>query len=241
MQTTDVARSDLKYNKSQLCSLCDVRSLGICGALDQTDLLQFERLGRHVHFAAKEALFTVGEPAGYVYNLTAGVVRLYRLLPDGRRQIIGFALPGDFLGTTAFDRYGFSADVIETVAACRVTRDAFSLFSESRPHLLRRINEFASRELMLAYDQMLLLGQRTAKEKVATFLIGWRDRLARIGDTKKTIRLPMSRQDIADFLGLSIETVSRTLTAFEREKMLVIVTGGVRLLDAGRAEALAAV
>ena len=113
-------------------------------------------------------------------------------------------------------------------------------FIEQRPHFLIRINEFASRELMLAQEQMLLLGRRTAEEKVASFLVGWRERLAHIGDERQTIALPMSRQDIADYLGLTIETVSRTLTRFEREKMLIIVAGGVRLLDATRAAAMAA-
>ena len=98
----------------------------------------------------------------------------------------------------------------------------------------------AARELMLAQEQMLLLGRRTAEEKVASFLVGWRERLAQIGDDRQTIMLPMSRQDIADYLGLTIETVSRTLTRFEREKMLIIVAGGVRLLDASRAAAMAA-
>ena len=86
----------------------------------------------------------------------------------------------------------------------------------------------------------LLLGRRTAEEKVASFLVGWRERLAQIGDERQTIALPMSRQDIADYLGLTIETVSRTLTRFEREKMLIIVAGGIRLLDASRAAAMAA-
>jgi CRP/FNR family transcriptional regulator, anaerobic regulatory protein len=93
---------------------------------------------------------------------------------------------------------------------------------------------------MLAQEQMLLLGRRTAEEKVAAFLVGWRERLALIGDISETIALPMSRQDIADYLGLTIETVSRTLTRFERERMLIIVSGGVRLLDSGRAETMAA-
>jgi CRP/FNR family transcriptional regulator len=102
---------------------------------------------------------------------------------------------------------------------------------------------------MLAQEQMLLLGRRTAEEKVASFLVGWRERLARIGEEerrtvalpmRRTIALPMSRQDIADYLGLTIETVSRTLTRFEREKMLIIVAGGIRLLDLNRAAAMAA-
>ena len=222
--------------RSSRCALCEVRTLSICGALDKTDLLEFERIGRSVHLAPHEALFTAGQSADSVYNLTAGVVRLYKLLPDGRRQIIGFGLPGDFIGAGPSDRYSFSVDAIEAISACRVSRVGFERFSARSPHLLLRINEFAARELRLAQDQMLLLGRRTAEEKVASFLTGWRDRLARLGEDRQTIRLPMSRQDIADFLGLTIETVSRTLTRFEREKMLVIVAGGVRLLDVNRAE-----
>lgn len=222
------------------CSACDVRSLSICGALDQADLGEFERIARTVQLAANEAMFTAGQVAGAVHNITAGVARLYKLLPDGRRQVIGFALPGDFLGVSPSDRHSFSADAIDTVTACRLSREAFAHFIEQRSHFLLRINQFSARELMLAQEQMLLLGRRTAEEKVAAFLVGWRERLARIGDERETIWLPMSRQDIADYLGLTIETVSRTLTRFEREKMLVIVAGGVRLLDSPRAEALAA-
>jgi CRP/FNR family transcriptional regulator len=222
------------------CSACAVRSLSICGALDQADLMEFERIARHVHLAPNEALFTAGQVASSVHNLTEGVARLYKLLPDGRRQVIGFALPGDFLGTAPSDRYSFSADAIGAVSACRFSAEAFSHFIQQRPHFLIRINEFVARELMLAQEQMLLLGRRTAEEKVAAFLVGWRERLTQVGDERQTISLPMSRQDVADYLGLTIETVSRTLTRFEREKMLVIVTGGVRLLDSNRAEALAA-
>jgi CRP/FNR family transcriptional regulator, anaerobic regulatory protein len=222
------------------CTACAVRSLSICGALDEADLAEFERIARHVHLAPNEALFTAGQIASSVHNLTAGIARLYKLLPDGRRQVIGFALPGDFLSTMPSDRYSFSADAVEAVSVCRFPADAFTHFSKQRPNFLLRINEFAARELMLAQEQMLLLGRRTAEEKVAAFLVGWRARLAHIGDERQILSLPMSRQDIADYLGLTIETVSRTLTRFEREKMLVIITGGVRLLESQRMEAMAA-
>ena len=222
------------------CSACAVRSLSICGALEQADLAEFERIARHVHLAPNEALFTAGQIAHSVHNVTAGVARLYKLLPDGRRQVVGFALPGDFLGIAPSDRYSFSADAVDSLTVCRLPREAFAHFIEQRPHFLIRINEFAARELTLAQDQMLLLGRRTAEEKVASFLIGWQARLAQVGDQRQTIALPMSRQDIADYLGLTIETVSRTLTRFEREKMLIIVAGGIRLLDPSRAAAIAA-
>jgi len=105
--------------------------------------------------------------------------------------------------------------------------------------MLQRMNDFARNELVLAQNHMVSLGRRSAEEKIAAFLIGWRDRLERIGRSTKTIHLPMSRQDIADYLGLTVETVSRTLTRLERENTILIVPGGVRLINLGRVEALA--
>lgn len=222
------------------CADCGVRSYSLCCVLDAAELRGFERLSHLVHIAPKSTLFLQDELADSVFNINEGVVRLYKLLPDGRRQIVGFALPGDFLGMGPGERYSFSADAIAPVVACRFSRTAFQRYVENKPHFLRRMNEFANRDLNLAHDQMLLLGRRSADEKVASFLVGWRDRLERHGLPSKTLPLPMSRQDIADFLGLTIETVSRTFTRLERDKVIIIVPGGVRLLDFKRVEALAA-
>ena len=126
------------------------------------------------------------------------------------------------------------------MTVCRFSRAAFARFIEDKPHLLRRINELAVRELSQAQDHMVLLGRRSAEEKVATFLIGWRDRLGRLGGLAKMVPLPMSRQDIADYLGLTIETVSRTFTKLERDGVIEILPGSISLLDPARAEALAA-
>lgn len=224
------------------CASCTVRLFSICGALDQADLVQFDRIAHHVKLAPNETLFMVGQDATSVHGLTAGVVRLYKLLPDGRRQVIGFALPGDFLGTVPSDRYSFSADAVGWVSLCQFPREAFAKFIERRPKLLIRINEFVARELMRAQEQMLLLGRCTAEERVASFLVGWRQRqrIAHIGYGRQIIALPMGRQDIADYLGLTIETVSRTLTQFERQEMLIIVSSGIRLLDPAKVAAVAA-
>ena len=192
------------------------RRFSICAALDRGELRELERLSRHLHFTSRETVFAQDELTTSFYNLREGVMRLHKLLPDGRRQILGFALPGDFVGLAASPRHGFSADAIGPVTVCRFSRTSFTRFTETRPHLLRRINEFAVRELSQAQDEMVLLGRRSAEEKVATFLISWRDRLAQAGAPAKTVPLPMSRQDIADFLGLNIETVSRTFTRTRR-------------------------
>ncbi|MDR3464603.1 MAG: helix-turn-helix domain-containing protein [Xanthobacteraceae bacterium] len=222
------------------CTACSVRSLSLCAALEQSEMRGFERLAHQMHLARKESLFQQDELVSSVYNLNEGVARLYKLLPDGRRQIVGFALPGDFLGLTPNDCYSFSADAIGAAVVCRFSKTAFLSFVESKPRILRRMNEFTARELSLAQDQMLLLGRRSAEEKVAAFLVGWRERTEHHGMFSKTLPLPMSRQDIADFLGLTIETVSRTFTKLERSKMIVIVPGGIRLLDSKRVEAMAA-
>jgi CRP/FNR family transcriptional regulator, anaerobic regulatory protein len=128
---------------------------------------------------------------------------------------------------------------VEPVAACRFARGAFSSLVDEKPHLLRRLHEAATHELSLAQDHMVLLGRRTADEKVAAFLLGMRERWRRLGGSLVTILLPMTRQDIADYLGLTLETVSRTISKFARSRMLLVVPDGVRLLDPARIEALA--
>jgi len=222
------------------CLVCALRSLSICGALDEKELQDLTRLSQHVRLASRAPLFSEGDHADSVYNVSEGTIRFSKLLPDGRRQIVGFALPGDFIGTAPNGCYDFSADAIEPVKVCRLLKEPFARFVGSKPRMLQRMNDFACQELVLAQGHMVSLGRRSAKEKVAAFLIGWRNRLLRIGRATKTIYLPMSRQDIADYLGLTVETVSRTLTKLERDGVIVIVPGGVRLMDARRAETLAA-
>ena len=222
------------------CLLCALRSLSICGALEETELRELAGLSQRIRLSSRAPLFSEGDQSDAVYNVSEGTVRLSKLLPDGRRQIVGFALPGDFIGIAPGGCYGFSADAIEPVIVCRLLKEPFARFVAGKPRMLQRMNDFARQELVLAQDHMVSLGRRSAEEKVAAFLIGWRDRLQRIGRATKTVYLPMSRQDIADYLGLTVETVSRTLTKLGRDGVILIVPGGVRLMDTGRAEALAA-
>jgi CRP/FNR family transcriptional regulator, anaerobic regulatory protein len=238
---TESGARDCKHGRSvNGCDDCKVRLFSICGALDPSELDELNRISQVRNFPAKATLFEQGTLAGSVFNVTDGGVRLCKSLPDGRRQIVGFALPGDFLGLALMDRYGVAAEAVTQVRVCRFARSAFLAFVDGRPHLLRRLHQFAGHELSLAQDQMLLLGRRTAEEKVAAFLLNLQARYGRIGATSVTVPLPMSRQDIADYLGLTIETVSRTLTKLAREKALLLVPDGVRLLGRGRLQQLAA-
>jgi CRP/FNR family transcriptional regulator, anaerobic regulatory protein len=199
-----------------------------CGeAPDALELRELQRLATQVYFHARKTIFSEGEAANSVSGLSQGVVRLYKMLPDGRRQILAFALPGDFLGMPLADRHKFSADAIGEVALCRFSRDDLTKFIRSSPSIMRLLIEFSIRELDMAQDHLLLLGNGSAEEKVAVFLVSWRNRLARLSAFSETVPLPMRRQDIADFLGLKLETVSRTLAKLEQKNVIRVVPNGV--------------
>jgi len=221
------------------CERCGIRPASICSALTHADLDRLEALGQQVILRRRAVLFSEGQPAEVVYNVTSGVARLSRLLVDGSRQVVGFGLPGDFLGLPVDERYSFSADASELMRACRFSRHSFSTFMDERPHFMRRVCDSTTRSLDLARDQMLLLGRPDAKTRVAAFLINMRERWSRIRAVSATVSLPMGRQDIGDFLGLSIATVSRLLNRLAREGLILIVPRGVRVLDLPRLQRLA--
>ncbi len=201
-----------------------------CGtAADATELREFQRLATQVYFRSGKKIFSEREPADAVFGLSQGVVRLYKLLPDGRRQVVAFALPGDFLGMPLARRYSFSAEAIGEVALCRFSRDELTKFIQSSPSIMRLMIESTVRELDMAQDQLLLLGNGSAEEKVAMFFVGWRNRLARIRGVSESVPLPMRRQDIADFLGLKLETVSRTIAKLEQRNVIRVVPKAVFL------------
>jgi CRP/FNR family transcriptional regulator, anaerobic regulatory protein len=228
------------HRQASSCLACKVRLASVCASLSVDELELLEAMAQDATFPAKSTLFSQGQPAHSVYNITSGIVRLYKVLPDGRRQIVGFALPGDFLGLAMRDAFGFSADAIDDVAACGFSRPAYSALIDAKPHLLRRLHQFATHELTLAQEQMMLLGRRTAEEKLICFLLTMQERWGKIGKPSVTVPLPMSRQDIADFLGLTIETVSRTFTKLARDKTILIVPDGVRLMNPDRMALVAA-
>jgi CRP/FNR family transcriptional regulator, anaerobic regulatory protein len=188
-----------------------------------------KRLATHVRFNGGHTIFSEGERADSAFGLSHGVVRLYKMLPDGRRQVVAFALPGDFLAMPLADRLGFSADAIGEVSVCRFPREELKRLIQSSPNIMRLLIEFATRELQTAQDQLSLLGNGSAEERVAVFLVNWRDRMARVSSISQAVPLPMQRRDIADFLGLKLETISRTLAKLEERNVIRIVPNGVLL------------
>lgn len=211
------------------CAACMVRDMAFCGALDTDDLPRLLSILTTLEIDPHQPIIDEGEPADYLFNVTGGAVKLYKLLPDGRRQITGFLFDGDFLGIAMNERYAYSAEAVDKVSLCRFPRRKLESLLDEFPRLEKRLLGMASNELVQAQDQILLLGRKTAQEKIVSFLLSLSTRAVRRGDGPSPISLPMGRADIADYLGLTTETVSRTITHLKRD-------GHIRLLQGGKVE-----
>lgn len=239
--------STMALDEAHPCFGCPVRSESVCAVLDGSDLKDFKASGAKVARAAGKTIFFEGDSATHVYTLTSGAVRLSKLLPDGRRQIAGFLFAGDFLGITMEDEHAFTADAIIASTLCQFPRARFDSFIDRHPRLERRLYAIAAHELAAARRQVVLLGRKTAAERVASFLLMLDERRRPpchggdpSGDARDDIVLPMSRSDIADYLGLRIETISRELTALKAARLIQLTsTHTIRLIDRERLEQLA--
>src|SRR5262249_42246984 len=173
-----------------------------------------EAMGSQMRFDPNEEIFGEGEPAEYVYKVTKGAVRTYKILCDGRRQIGGFYLAGDIFGLEVGKEHQFSAEAINDVTVLVVKHSLIVSLAERDCDTARELWSFTGPELHRVQEHLLLL-VKTA-QRVASFLLEMSARLA----ASDAIELPMSRQDIADYLGLTIETVSRTMTQLVSEQAI---------------------
>lgn len=171
----------------------------------------FQLVGAPIRLDRNTEIYGQDEPAEYVYLLISGAVRTHKLLSDGRRQIGAFHLPGDVFGLEAGPIHHFSAEAISD-ASVRVAKRATIVAMAARDgDLASDLWTMTAEKLQRAEDHMLLLGRKNAEERVASFLLD----MAKRTPCEFVVELPMSRLDIADYLGLTIETVSRTLTQLE--------------------------
>ena len=210
----------LTASEMHACDVCEIRELTFCSSLKANEMHRLRGLMHHARYECHQTIFREAEPAEYVFNVTSGTVKLYKLLADGRRQITGFLFPGDFLGLALNATYTYTSEAIQAVAACRFPRKRLESLFDEFPQLEKRMLGMAVDELAAAQDQMLLLGRKTAREKVASFLLMLSRRQSSRGMAENPIDVPMSRADIADYLGLTIETVSRTLTQLKKDTVI---------------------
>ena len=185
---------------------------------DLSDLAQRRTISSTFRYRRCSEIFGENEPAEFVYQIIEGAVRSYKLLGDGRRQIGAFHLPGDIFGLENGDRHRFTAEAIVNTEVQLLRRRGLEEAQEDALVVLDLLR-LTTKNLQHAEDHMLLLGRKTALERVAAFLIEMDSRLTAAG----VMALPMSRSDIADYLGLALETVSRELSVLHTEGVITFL------------------
>ncbi|WP_246659271.1 helix-turn-helix domain-containing protein [Rhizobium sp. FY34] len=159
-----------------------------------------------------EGLFWQGDRAQHIFEISEGVLRIFKIIGDGRRVITGFLYAGDMVGLSLKDVYIYSAEAVTPVKVRRVTKKNFRDALENSPELRPQLFALMCDEMAAAQDQMVLLSRKSAEERVCSFLLLIAKRMHGDQQIGRSVQLPMSRQDMADYLGLTIETVSRTIT-----------------------------
>src|SRR5262245_6985142 len=193
------------------------------------DLRALQQVGIKVRFARNETIFNDGDEASNCYKVISGAVRLCKHMSDGRRQIADFLLAGDFFGFMQFGTYKFTAEAVGDVVLMCYPQSQVARLSSTMPNLRGRLLVLQSQRLLAMQDHLVMLGRQTAKERVASFLL----HIAERSDAEEGLAfdLPMSRQDIADYLGLTIETVCRMLSELKRERVIAVPNANQVVLD----------
>ena len=179
-------------------------------------------IGITVQAAPGQTLVLEGDPCSHCFRVLTGAVRLYKGTADGRRQLIDFLVAGDCFGLLGA-RYSYSVEAITQSTLIKTTRASLAAAVRAQPALADRLIELAAAKLARAHEQMLLLGRKNAQEKVASLLLELARRIGANG-ARPAFRLPISRQEMADHLGLTIETVSRTMTRLKEEGLIALPT-----------------
>lgn len=205
------------------CTDCNLHELCLPRGLDKYDLEILEKLVKHIRpLHNGDYLFRAGDDFHNIYALRSGSVKLVLVDENGNDQILGFYFPGEILGLDAIDkkRHLCSAIALETCSYCAFPFQNLTEVCHSIPELQNQMFRLMSRELTHENELLLTIGKKNAEERLATFLITLSSRFQRLGYSSKHIKLSMSRQEIANYLGLTIETVSRIMSRFQREELI---------------------
>ncbi|WP_411833234.1 Crp/Fnr family transcriptional regulator [Pseudoxanthomonas mexicana] len=202
------------------CAGCQVRHLSVCSALPLEQARELEAMAGDVTVRAGELLVREGQPRRGVFSVTTGALRRIRLLPDGRRLVAGFLMPGDFIGFSTGPHYRHSIEAIVDSKLCAFPKTDMRALCEQHPALERELLERACLELDATRDNLMSLARMTPLERLAAFLLDMAARRRRHGGSDTEVILPMTRSDIADYLGLTVETVSRSFTRLRQEGVI---------------------
>lgn len=223
------------------CAGCDVRARAVCAVLNNAELGELARVNRHKELDAGDCLFFEGDPTEAYYVVMGGSLKLYKLLADGRRQVTGFLFKGDFVGLAFNSGHSFTAEALEHAKLCQMPKEKFELFLTDSQPLGRKLLQVATAGVVSAQEQMLLLGRKTAQERLASFLLWMSARAEERGEDASRLAIPMSRTDMGDYLGLTVETVSRTMTKLKTKGVISLLDRGIiEILDQDALEDMAA-
>jgi CRP/FNR family transcriptional regulator len=208
-----------------VCATCEARNSGMCSVLAADELLLLSKQSVRSHVPANAEIAVAGEAIARYSNIIKGVVKLTKLMPDGRQQIVGLQFAPDMIGRLFVGESKVTAEAAGNVQLCSFSKQALNQLLEKSPELEHKLHMQALSELDDARDTMLLLGRKSASEKVASFLLLLIRNMHSPAEAEKhemTLELPLRRVDIADFLGLTIETVSRQLTKLRKAGLISI-------------------
>ena len=225
------------------CKDCSLRELCIPLGLSEPDLAALDNIIKRRRPLNKgEMLYRHGDPLRALYAIRSGALKTTGLIEDGRAQVTGFYLPGEILGMDAIndDKHPCSAEALETSEICDIPYGALEDLAQKIPGLQHQLLRIMSREIVRDEDMLVVLGRMSAEERLASCLMSFSRRLARLGVSVLEFKLSMSRQDLGDYLGLALETVSRLLSRFQEEGLISVHGRQIVLRDIARLNSMAA-
>ena len=209
------------------CSDCPIRHRAVCAKCDGDELALLEDIKYYRSFAAGQTVMWADDHMDFVASVVSGVATLTQTMQDGRTQVVGLLLPSDFVGRPGRTVAAYTVTATSDLTMCCFRRKPFEQMIQTTPHIAHRLLEMTLDELDSAREWMLVLGRKTAREKIASFLsiIARRDAVLAGGLPGETLHfdLPLTREAMADYLGLTLETVSRQISALKRDKVITLV------------------
>lgn len=227
---------------TERCQFCAVHDLAMCAPLHDESLKEFERIKHRESFPSGATIFHEGRPREKIYTIVSGSVRLVKTLNDGRRCITGFAFPGDFLGFVDSGPHILTAEALTPVVVCAFNRLTIDAYFREHPVVRDRIFDMVKYALQRSYENQLILSRLAPVEKVARFLHGMVLRMEYNRLKSQPLTLTMNRTDIADHLGLTIETVSRCFSKLKVQGVIKLVSvNEVEIVDKTALKQIAAI
>lgn len=205
------------------CGDCPIRHRAVCARCDAAELARLEEMKYYRSFQAGQTIVWSGDRMDFVGSVVSGIATLTQTMEDGRRQMVGLLLPSDFVGRPGRAVAAYDVAAISDVVMCCFRARPFAALMQAAPNVAHRLLEMTLDELDAARDWMLVLGRKTAREKIASLLviIARRD-VALRGGARGTLDLPLTREAMADYLGLTLETVSRQMSALKRDGVIAL-------------------